>query len=61
MIDLDIGSEGSQKRFWMFTVSFLILTGIFQLIMENYLLAVTSFGAGTTFAILGYEKVREEA
>lgn len=61
MIDLDLENVESQKRFWMFTVSFLILTGIFQLVMENYLLAVTSFGASTTFAILGHEKVKEEA
>ncbi len=60
MIDLDLESAESQKRFWVFTVGFLLLTGVFQLLMENYLLAITSFGASTAFTILGNEKLKEE-
>lgn len=60
MIDLELGNEGQQRKFWMFTVVFLMSVGIFQLVLENYLMAVTSFGASITFAVLGHEKVKEE-
>ncbi|MFB6115155.1 MAG: hypothetical protein ABEK04_02600 [Candidatus Nanohalobium sp.] len=60
MVEFELDDLAESKRFWTLVIGFIALSGLVQLALGNFLLAITSLGAGVTFAILAHEELKDE-
>lgn len=60
MIEFEFDRLAEQRNFWIAVVAFMFISGVFQVLMENYMLATTAFGSATVFAVLAGQQLEAE-